>query len=72
MPDWRATARSGSTRMTVLASLTNRVFNPLTTAAAGVLPGFGVLSHVGRTSGRTHRTPLLVVRREGDYVVGLW
>lgn len=58
--------------MTPLASLTNRVFNPLTTAAAAVLPGFGVLSHVGRRSGRTYRTPLLVVRREDGYVVGLW
>jgi deazaflavin-dependent oxidoreductase (nitroreductase family) len=58
--------------MTSLAPLTNRVFNPLTTAAAGVLPGFGVLSHVGRRSGRTYQTPLLVVRDQGDYVVGLW
>lgn len=72
MVEGRTAKRSATTRMTSLAPVTHRMFNPLTKAAAGVLPGFGVLSHVGRRSGLTYRTPLLVVRDQGDYVVGLW
>ena len=36
------------------------------------LPGFGVVTHRGRASGKTYRAPVLVVRRGDDYVIGLW
>lgn len=63
---------SPRTRLHRLGSLTTHVFNPLTRLVAGRLPGFGVLTHIGRSTGRRYRTPLLVLRREDDYVVGLW
>jgi deazaflavin-dependent oxidoreductase (nitroreductase family) len=48
--------------------LTNRVAMPF----AGRLPGFGVIRHAGRRSGRPYRTPVNVFRqRDGGYVVAL-
>jgi len=46
---------------------TNRVLGPL----ARYLPGFAVVSHVGRRSGRTYRTPVNLFRRGDDYVIVL-
>ena len=46
---------------------TNRVLGHL----ASWLPGFGVLTHVGRRSGRRYRTPLNVFRTPDGYVVAL-
>ena len=46
---------------------TNRVLGPL----AERLPGFAVLEHVGRRSGRTHRTPVNLFARDGRWVVAL-
>jgi hypothetical protein len=60
------------TRLHLLASLTTHVFNPVTRLVAGRLPGFGVLTHSGRITGRRYRTPLLVLPRGDDYVIGLW
>ena len=48
------------------ARVTNRVTRPL----AGRLPGFGIVSHVGRRSGRIYRTPVNVFR-DGDHVIAL-
>jgi deazaflavin-dependent oxidoreductase (nitroreductase family) len=42
------------------------VINPVTRLFAGWLPGFAILTHVGRTSGRVYRTPINVFRG-GDY-----
>jgi deazaflavin-dependent oxidoreductase (nitroreductase family) len=64
--------RSPQTRLHLLASLTTHVFNPVTRLLAGRLPGFGVLTHTGRLSGRRYRTPLLVWRRGDDVVIALW
>jgi deazaflavin-dependent oxidoreductase (nitroreductase family) len=47
--------------------VTNRVLGP----PARYVPGFAVVSHVGRRSGRTHRTPVIVFRRGDDYVIAL-
>src|SRR4051794_5739534 len=47
--------------------VTNRVVGPL----ARYLPGFAVVSHVGRRSGRTYRTPVNLFRRGDDYVIAL-
>jgi deazaflavin-dependent oxidoreductase (nitroreductase family) len=46
---------------------TNRVTRP----AAGRLPGFGVVIHEGRKSGRRYRTPVNVFRRPGGVVIAL-
>src|SRR3954447_422197 len=47
--------------------VTNRVLGPL----ARYLPGFAVVSHVGRRSGRTYPTPVNVFRRGDRYVIAL-
>lgn len=47
--------------------VTNRVTGPL----APHLPGFGVIVHTGRRSGRQYRTPVNVFRVPGGYVVAL-
>jgi deazaflavin-dependent oxidoreductase (nitroreductase family) len=50
---------------------TMRVINPITRRFAGRLPGFGILSCVGRRSGRPYRTPINVFRHGQDYVIAL-
>jgi deazaflavin-dependent oxidoreductase (nitroreductase family) len=47
--------------------VTNRVLGPF----ARYLPGFAVVSHVGRRSGRTYRTPVSLFRRKDGYVIAL-
>lgn len=61
-----------TTRIRFLAPLTTHVFNPVIRLFAGWLPGLGVLAHTGRFTGRRYHTPLLVLRRDSHYVVGLW
>jgi deazaflavin-dependent oxidoreductase (nitroreductase family) len=46
---------------------TNRVLGPL----ARRLPGFAVVSHVGRRSGRVYRTPVNLFRTGDEYVIAL-
>jgi deazaflavin-dependent oxidoreductase (nitroreductase family) len=48
-----------------------RYVNPVTRPVASRLPTFAVLTHRGRTSGRTYRTPINVFRRGDDYFVFL-
>jgi deazaflavin-dependent oxidoreductase (nitroreductase family) len=60
------------TRLGRLAPLTTHAFNPVTRLVAGWLPGFGVLTHTGRSSGRRYRTPVLVMRHGDGYDIGLW
>lgn len=43
-----------------LAEFNRYVTNPIQRLWAGYLPMMGILEHVGRTSGRTFRTPLIV------------
>jgi deazaflavin-dependent oxidoreductase (nitroreductase family) len=57
--------------MTFLRPFTTRLFNPFSRHFAGWLPGFGVLSYVGRKSGRGYHTPLNVFRRDDRYVFAL-
>ena len=45
--------------------------NRVTRHIAPWLPGFGVLTHRGRKSGRVFSTPINVFRREGGFVVAL-
>ena len=46
----------------------HRFVNPITRPVAKRLPAFAVLTHRGRKSGRTYRTPINVFRRGDDYV----
>jgi deazaflavin-dependent oxidoreductase (nitroreductase family) len=59
------------TRMTFLRPFTTRLFNPISRNFASWLPGFGILSYVGRKSGRQYRTPLNVFKRGDSYVFAL-
>jgi deazaflavin-dependent oxidoreductase (nitroreductase family) len=45
----------------------NRILGPV----APYLPGFGVVRHTGRNTGRSYRTPVNVFRRPGGYVIAL-
>jgi deazaflavin-dependent oxidoreductase (nitroreductase family) len=45
----------------------NRVLGPL----AQVLPGFGIVVHHGRRSGREYRTPVNIFKTADGYVVAL-
>ncbi len=47
--------------------VTNRVLGPV----AERLPGFGIVVHTGRRSGRTFRTPVNIFRRGDGYVIAL-
>ena len=48
--------------------LVNRYVNPITRPLARRLPSFAILTHRGRTSGRTYSTPINVFRRGDDYL----
>ncbi|MDQ3932855.1 MAG: nitroreductase family deazaflavin-dependent oxidoreductase [Actinomycetota bacterium] len=47
--------------------ITNRLLRPV----AARMPGFGVIVHTGRNSGREYRTPVNVFPVPGGYVVAL-
>jgi hypothetical protein len=59
------------TRMTFLRPFTTRLFNPISRHFAGRLPAFGILSYIGRKSGRLYHTPINVFRRNGTYIFAL-
>jgi deazaflavin-dependent oxidoreductase (nitroreductase family) len=54
-----------------MARFNSRVTNRVTRPAARRLPGFGVVVHLGRTSGRRYETPVNVFRVPGGYVIAL-
>jgi deazaflavin-dependent oxidoreductase (nitroreductase family) len=54
-----------------LARFNKRATNRTIGALAHRLPGFGVVVHAGRKTGRRYRTPVNVFRRPGGYVVAL-
>ncbi len=50
----------------------NRIgLNRLVGTFARHAPGFGMIVHRGRRSGRTYRTPVNVFRRDGRFIVAL-
>ena len=51
-----------------VASFNKRVTNRITRPFAGHLPGFAIVTHVGRSSGRHYRTPVNMFRRGADHV----
>jgi deazaflavin-dependent oxidoreductase (nitroreductase family) len=47
------------------------VTNRITSRFAARLPGFGILAHVGRKSGRVYRTPVNVFRVPEGFLIAL-
>jgi deazaflavin-dependent oxidoreductase (nitroreductase family) len=57
----------GRTRAWRYRHVVTRYVDPVLRPVAGTLPAFGIVTHLGRTSGRTYRTPVNVFRRGNDY-----
>ncbi|HEY7974593.1 MAG TPA: nitroreductase family deazaflavin-dependent oxidoreductase [Ktedonobacterales bacterium] len=54
-----------------IARFNRTVTNRITAPFAGRLPGFAILYHVGRASGRTFSIPINVFRDGDDYLLAL-
>jgi deazaflavin-dependent oxidoreductase (nitroreductase family) len=54
-----------------LARINIAVTNRITSLFAGWLPGFGILTHVGRKSGKVYRTPVNVFRAPTGFIIAL-
>src|SRR5579864_202725 len=54
-----------------LAKINIAVTNRITGLFAGWLPGFGILTHVGRKSGKVYRTPINVFRAPNGFIIAL-
>jgi deazaflavin-dependent oxidoreductase (nitroreductase family) len=54
-----------------VASFNKAVTNHLTRHIAGWAPGFAIVHHVGRRSGRPYETPVNVFQRDGAYLFAL-
>jgi deazaflavin-dependent oxidoreductase (nitroreductase family) len=54
-----------------LAKINIVITNRITRLFAGWLPGFGILAHVGRKSGKVYRTPVNVFRASNGFIIAL-
>lgn len=54
-----------------LAAFNLAVTNRITSRFAAWLPGFGIITHVGRKSGKVYRTPVNVFRAPNGFLVAL-
>ena len=54
-----------------LATINIAFTNRITSSFAGWLPGFGILTHVGRKSGKVYRTPVNVFRAPTAFIIAL-
>jgi deazaflavin-dependent oxidoreductase (nitroreductase family) len=54
-----------------MARFNRAVVNPLAVHLAGLLPGMGVVTHVGRRSHNVYRTPVLVFGTKDGYRIAL-
>jgi 4-carboxymuconolactone decarboxylase len=54
-----------------IARFNRRFTNRLFLKVAGYLPGFAIVNHVGRKSGRTYRTPINAFRTDSGYIIAL-
>ena len=54
-----------------LAKINIAVTNRITSLFAGWLPGFGILTHVGRKSGKLYRSPVNVFRASNGFIIAL-
>jgi deazaflavin-dependent oxidoreductase (nitroreductase family) len=54
-----------------LAKINIAFTNRITGLFAGWLPGFGILTHLGRRSGKVYRTPINVFRASNGFIIAL-
>src|SRR6266849_2203059 len=54
-----------------VASFNLAVTNRITSRFAARLPGFGIVTHIGRKSGRVYRTPVNVFRAPDGFLIAL-
>ena len=54
-----------------LAKINIAFTNRITSLFAGWVPGFGILTHVGRKSGKVYRTPVNVFRASNGFIIAL-
>jgi deazaflavin-dependent oxidoreductase (nitroreductase family) len=54
-----------------LAKINIAFTNRITGLFAGSLPGFGILTHVGRKSGKVYRTPVNVFHASNGFIIAL-
>ena len=54
-----------------VALFNRKYWNKVARHFAGWLPGFGIVTHTGRTSGRTYETPVNVFRTDDGFIVAL-
>jgi deazaflavin-dependent oxidoreductase (nitroreductase family) len=54
-----------------LAKINIAFTNRITSLFAGWLPGFGILTHVGRKSGKVYRTPVNVFGTSNGFIIAL-
>ncbi|WP_067562822.1 nitroreductase family deazaflavin-dependent oxidoreductase [Nocardia acidivorans] len=54
-----------------LARINRRISNPVLGVMARIAPGFGIVIHQGRKSGRVYRSPVMVFQRDGGYRIAL-
>jgi deazaflavin-dependent oxidoreductase (nitroreductase family) len=54
-----------------MARFNRAVVNPVAVHVAGLLPGVGVVTHVGRRTRHVYRTPVLVFRTKDGYRIAL-
>jgi deazaflavin-dependent oxidoreductase (nitroreductase family) len=54
-----------------LAKINIAFTNRITSLFAGWLPGFGILTHLGRKSGKVYRTPVNVFRASNGFIIAL-
>ena len=54
-----------------LAKINIAFTNHITSLFAGWMPGFGILTHVGRKSGKVYRTPVNVFRASNGFIIAL-
>ena len=54
-----------------VARINRTVTNPVVRRFAGRSPGFAIVEHIGRSSGRRYRTPVNIVRLENGFLIAL-
>lgn len=54
-----------------MARFNHYVTNPVFRRFAGWVPGFAIVTHVGRRTGKSYRTPVNVFKRQRGYVFAL-
>jgi deazaflavin-dependent oxidoreductase (nitroreductase family) len=54
-----------------VARFNKKATNRVTIVIAGRMPGFGIITHRGRRSGRIYRTPVNLFRQPGGFAVAL-